>query len=394
MSSENESTPNANSPKRGILLGAGHDQASASPQLLRERIKIRNQHRCPGNRVAVFFTSQYVIVMAFDWQRTLDQHRIAYSASGANVSRGNIVVRCPFCGSADEGQHMSINLQGKGWRCFRNHDHSGKNPVRLLQALLGCTPEHAASLVGKDVYIPDDFEHQVMQYMTAKQANKPHDLKLLEVFKPLNTVLPSAGPFIRYLRERGYTVKQCSLMTQWYDLRYCIRGAFAYRIIFPIYHMGKLVSWTGRSITKTAIVRYKTLRVSQDMAEDDQTVPAIGPISNYLLWYDDLIKSDHETIVLCEGPFDALKIDVLGYHHGIRATCFFTSGPSAHQIELLHTLLPRYKRRLLCLDQNTLPNMIKIQAKLSGLGVEILQLPKQFKDPGELDRNTLLKVCA
>ena len=332
--------------------------------------------------------------MAFDWQRALDQNHIPYSASGANVSRGNLVTHCPFCGHADQGQHMSINLEGRGWRCFRNPDHRGKNPARLLQALLGCSAEHAASLVGNDIYIPENFEHQVLQYMTAKQIGKSHKLELPDVFKSFNDVYPSARPFIEYLRGRGFTIKQCKMMTQWYDLRYCTRGAFAYRIIFPIYHERKLVSWTGRAINKGAVIRYKTLHVRQDTAADDYSIPALGPISNYLLWFDDLMESDHETIVLCEGPFDALRVDVLGWHYGIRATCFFTSSPSAQQIELLHQLLPRYKRRLLCLDQGMIANTVKVAGQLAALGVRPIELPKRYKDPGELDRRTLLQLCA
>ena len=37
----------------------------------------------------------------FNWRELLDEQRIAYIERGANVKRGEVNIRCPFCGAAD-----------------------------------------------------------------------------------------------------------------------------------------------------------------------------------------------------------------------------------------------------------------------------------------------------
>lgn len=301
-------------------------------------------------------------------------------------------MHCPFCGIEDEGKHMSVALDGRGWRCFRRHDHRGKSPVRLIMGLLGCTREYALSLVG-GVYIPDDFAATVNALMAPPaMSGSRKRLRLPETFKPIGE-LPSARMYRGYLREdRGFTERQINRMSSQYGMLYCTQGAFKGRIIFPVVCDGRLVSWTGRSIYETAILRYKAMSHEEEKARDEGfPVPAVGPISHYLLWYDMLMDCDADTICLVEGPFDALKIDVLAYGAGVCATCFFTSGPTGAQIELLHDLLPRFKHRVLLLDQGTLPNAIRIQRDLAGLGVRVRELVG-VKDPGAITtRRGLMK---
>src|ERR1700678_739755 len=93
----------------------------------------------------------------FDWVAFLSSRNIHYETRGPNVAHGNVTVHCPFCGPADSSTHMSISIEGHGWRCWRNHSHKGKNPVRLVQAILGCSWEVANATVGNSSYIPSDF---------------------------------------------------------------------------------------------------------------------------------------------------------------------------------------------------------------------------------------------
>lgn len=331
--------------------------------------------------------------MAFDWIRFFERHGVAFASSGANVSRGNVAIHCPFCGSDDAGQHMSVSTDGRGWRCFRRHDHRGKSPARLVQALLGCSSEQARALVG-GTFVPDDFMAAVSRAMATPQhveADRPV-LRMPPEFKRFAR-LPSSKLFIRYLRDRDFSDEQIERLSPRYDIRYCTVGPYRGRIVFPVKFEDQLVSWTGRSIYPTALLRYRALTNDVERAREEGMGQAMGPISHFLLWYDKLMKADADTLCLCEGPFDALKVDMLGAGDGVRATCFFTSGPTAPQIALLHTLLPRYRHRYLLLDRGTLPNAIRIQGQLTGLGVELVELPSALKDPGELrTRRQLLKL--
>lgn len=325
----------------------------------------------------------------FNWQKFLDHHHIHYVTSGPNVSRGNFAVQCPFCGVADPSQHMVIGSSGNWWRCWRNRIHRGNSPAKLVQALLGCSLEQALRLVGSDINIPTDFLAQVQARIAPSPTTTYPKLTLPREFKPLSDK-PSARPYIEYLKDRGFTTSQIAMMHKQYKILYCTQGPYKGRIIFPIYSQGVLVTWTGRSIYPNQSLRYKTLSSIPEKAAQTGFPPA-PPITNFLLWFDRLIQ-DSGTIYLCEGPFDALKVNILGRAHGIHATCFFTSSPTRKQIDLLHQLLPHFKNKYLLLDQGTLAQAISITSDMAGLKIPIRQLPKGIKDPGELTQEQLLHL--
>lgn len=332
--------------------------------------------------------------MAFDWIQFFDQYHIEYVTDGPNVSKGNVAIHCPFCGHNDPSHHLGVSVDGKGWGCWRDNTHRGKNPVRLIAALLGCTREQAKKIAGQNVYIPADFYGSVTQLLNPKGSEtiKQKSLKMPIEFKPFLRV-PSARLYTSYLIARGYTHKQIDLFTDLYGIRYCREGSFRGRIIFPVYHKGRLVTWTGRSVHTSAVVRYKTLSADHDKAQEEGYKPSVGMINDYLLWYDDLKKGPKNTLLLVEGPFDALRVRVLGEKYGIVATCFFTSAPSQEQIGLLREVLPLFKRKFLLLDRGTLPKVLYLKSMLESLDVDFLTLPDGVDDPGELARDQLFALC-
>jgi len=331
--------------------------------------------------------------MAFDWTRFLEQHHIEVKASGANVSRDHVAVHCPFCGPADPSMHMSINLSGKGWRCWRHPEHRGKNPTRLVQALIGSTLERAKVIVGQDVFVPTDFMHRVQQQFNPTPAAAAPQIKLPIEFKSFVPALPSGRPFRNYLRRRGFTTEHVGFATRRYGMHYATSGSYKSRIIFVVRYKKEIVAWTGRSIDVRQELRYKALSTDPERAEREGSPVALGAISHFLLWHDRLLNSDADTIVLCEGPMDALKVDILGREYGICATCFFTAEPTEAQIDILHDLCPQFKRRILLLDRGTLAAGIRVSAKLSSLGVEPWQVPAGLKDPGEFTKPTFDKFA-
>lgn len=324
----------------------------------------------------------------FDWLNFLDSYHIKYVTKGANVAKGNVSVHCPMCGSDDPSEHMTINLDGKGWRCYRNDAHRGKRPARLVQQLLGIPLHQAMSIVGQSVFIPEDFIGAVMAKLrpTAKAALP--EVKQPKDFKPLTDKNHSARMFVNYMLDRGFTRGEINRMHQYHGLCYAIAGEQRGRIIFPVEYGGKLQSWTGRTVYPDVELRYKSL--SPDPEQSDN--PATGPISDFLLWYDQLLDGG-DVLVLNEGPFDALKVRTLGRSHRIYATCCFTATPSESQIEMLHDVAPLFKRRVLLLDRGTLAATLKVSTALGSLRFEALSLPRRLKDPGELrDTEDLLDV--
>jgi hypothetical protein len=337
-----------------------------------------------------------------DWKQFLRQHNIDYVTVGPNVIHGHISIKCVWCGPSDPSEHLCINLQGHGYHCFRNRAHSGRDLTRLVQALIGCSFDQARIIVHGTTHIPDNFLSQVHGILApiAPQLHSSTILKLPSKFLPIKD-LPSARPYIKHLTDpikddgRGYSIKQVMRFTERYGLRYCTRGAFKGRIIFPIEHERKLVSWIGRTVYKGVKQRYKNLSTDPKQAERDNMPVAIRSTGHCLLWFDDLTKADVDTIFLCEGPFDALRINVLGRAHGLCATCFFTNTPSQQQVNLLHELFPHFKNRYLLLDQGTFPLALRIKSQLSNLHIVIKHLPFDVKDPGLLlNEDQLLKICS
>jgi len=324
-------------------------------------------------------------VMAFYWQNFLDRHGIPYSHSGGSA---NVHMQCPFCGTGSH-QAMSISLAGHGWHCWRNDEHRGRSPVKLVQQLLHTSYHDACAIVGvTGATIPGDLMGAVAGLIGPPPEAPPRQLDLLPEFKSFVPRRISARPYVSYLRgpSRGFTDQQIDDMDRLYGLRYCERGPFRGRVIIPIRYNKELVSWTGRAVSTSVELRYRTLSHEAEIAHRTGLPRAVGPANDYLLFHDEVLASDADTLLLVEGPFDALKIMMLGRRLGVVATCFFTMTPTDHQLGLLHRLVRRFKRRALLLDagMSTLPQALRIQSQLSSLNVGIEQLPHGIKDPGLL----------
>lgn len=329
-----------------------------------------------------------------DWVEFLDRHHIYYVTSGPNTSRGQISLQCPWCGVDDHSQHLSVNLNGKGFRCWRNpRQHSGKNPAKLIQALLGCSWEQASRLAGNERSVPDDFLNKLKSkfFKTEEVEEKRPELRLPSEFKRFSG-LPSARPYIAYLHDRGFLDRDIS-RSKGYDVYYASRGLYKGRIIFVVREYGEIVGWTGRTIYKDQMVRYKTLTHDLEKASERGEIPAPNPISHYLLFHDRLLYTPAHTIVLCEGPFDAWRVNLLGEVHGIVATCFFTSSCSEQQAGLLHSILPKFQNKYLLLDRNTFSKSQRLLSDLTTLSVSSRKLPPELKDPGEIQTSReLLRI--
>lgn len=314
-----------------------------------------------------------------DWPAILTQNRIEYVESGPNVSKNYVAVKCPFCGVSDPSQHMTISRTSSYWKCWRNPSHHGRDPVKLLSSLMRCTYAQAQAILGPEIStpLPDNLLATVQAKLSPPPADDPEVYDLPEEFKKFKDV-PSADRFVSYLRRRKFSRSDIWWMSSRYGLRYCTRGDFQGRIIFPVVYQDQLLGWTGRSIYPGERLRYKTE----------------GALTSQLLWYDDILKDSEwaNTIVLCEGPFDALKVSVLGHYRGIVSTCFFTSSLSDGQLDRLYDLLPLYRHRYLILDRGAVGATLRAAKRLRALSVETRWLPEGIKDPGVLTKQGLYRL--
>jgi len=334
---------------------------------------------------------------AFDWLTFLQSHRVAFVDSGPNISRGHIGVQCPFCGAADPSQHMSINLGHGGWQCWRHNQHRGRKPARLIQALLNCSWGEALRLAGERAApnLDDDsnFGDKIRALVGAAQPEEKPVHKL--TFMPEMHKITEAGAgarFLRYIEQRGYSRSEALDLCDTYGLRYATRGPFKDRVIVPIFMEDGLANWTARAISKTSTLRYKTLSADRETAEKAGTPVAPVPVEQTLFNYDVLADDAwvqaraKQTLVLVEGPFDALRLDYMALLHGLpmRATCTFGKRVAGEQVALLGAVAGRFKRRVILLDPDATVDMIGLSSRLAHISFEFVQVPEGAGDPAEM----------
>lgn len=319
----------------------------------------------------------------FNWPSFLTAHGVPYVVQGAK----ELSLHCPWCGSADHGEHLSVSLKGAGWRCLRNpRAHSGRSRSRLIQALLSCSQDEAKRLAGEEASpspVDEDLPGQLAVMMGDAPAKAaPTKLQFPVEFKPI-TVGGHSNMFLDYLWGRNSPADTRWLIEN-YNLHYATRGSYRYRLIIPIYDAeGVLKTWTARSILPDGPLRYKTLP-AQSVVGYDGPLAACGP-GQLLLGLPLLLRCPNpEVLVLCEGPFDAFRITVLGRHVGVYGTCLFGLNISDAQINLLERLMVRFRKLVLLLDpdQEFLP--MRVKSDLAPLPATIGKLPAGVEDPGTL----------
>jgi hypothetical protein len=332
--------------------------------------------------------------MAFNWEQLLRRYRVEYVTSGPNVAKGFIAVKCPFCGQSDPSEHMSIDLRGRFWRCWRNPgQHSGASRVRLIKALIRCTEEEARRLAGEDITpapANDELADSLSKLRQSVYSEAPAEkgaLTFPREFKPLMSGSPMAQPFIDYLKQRGYRDSEIEWLAKTYDLRYATIGDFAWRLIIPVCdRAGHLMTWTGRAISKNAEPRYKTLSVSSGPALLSTSKTLLGLPVLWAAW-------DPRALIICEGPFDALRLMVSGYSLGIYATCLFGLQVSSDQRACLQELEERFDRFYLMVDAPAKMQRLRLGEQLHPLVVRPLEVPSGVKDPGELSGAAAVGLC-
>ena len=155
----------------------------------------------------------------FDWLNFLNRHGISYVDTGRNVRRNNISMPCVLCGD-DPSENLGISLVGKGWSCWRNKNHKGIHPHRLIIALLGCSFQQAAAIVASEsvgfTTTDESFSNDCLARLGVKtEYHSPiANLEFLEEFKPLHKSSLGrryAYPYLKQQRKYKCDGAKCGL---------------------------------------------------------------------------------------------------------------------------------------------------------------------------------------
>lgn len=314
--------------------------------------------------------------MRFDWYRFCIDHGIHFVEQGANVSRGNVNIQCPFCQDTSEHLGLSLDQRKPSWGCWRCKK-GGLSPGFLVGRLLRCSQaETLAILKEHDSDVPDDFD---ALFDTPQQAPKPalqREKPLPQGLRRLDSASSLASSFLDYLKEeRGFD--DPTLVATRFDLHYALTGDYARRIVMPVYIDGKLISWVGRAVGK-AVVRYKT---------DDS-----GDLKKVVANWSYLMQAHPDSLLLVgEGPFDYMKLAWYGEPKNIQATCTFGTSYTQAQVAVLVKLVRKFRKTLIVYDQSASVYGAKLAEELTELSGKQVgwSYVRGCEDPGAMKRQDI-----
>ena len=310
-------------------------------------------------------------------KRILSQYNIEYREFGKNVAQGNINICCPYC--KELKFHLGIDYRNEVFGCWRNAQHSG----RLSKLFIFLNIKYNFEL--KNYQIDDDFQNQISQLFNTSEQINVTKLQLLDEFE--NIIKTGTGErFWYYLYNRGFN--DVEKLINRFNLMCCkvscqgFEDKWKDRIIIPIIFNSQLVTWTSRTIHSYSKLRYNTL----------SNEASVKSIKHTLFDYDN-IKKGGDILFITEGPFDAMKITYECENEEIIATCLYGLQYSEMQLNYITELSDKFNRIIILFDRNEIQTANKLLESLSFLpNIFIANVPKNRKDPGEMNKNEILNI--
>ena len=326
--------------------------------------------------------------MRINWQKLFSQNNIPFIDRGPNVKRGNLNIRCPFCGVSDPSYHMGVDTESNMWACWRNKNHRGKSPVRLLVKLLKISYEKARDIAGlDDSYVdPDGFDSitERLERLGKKSEVSKAVLSFPSSFKEFDNSVRVRRHVDYMINDRGFDSSDFFDLCDFYNLRAATDGLFKDRVILPYYMDGELVTWAGRSITR-GLLRYRALSHEESLVIPEHT------FFNY-----DCLLQGGEHLIVVEGPMDALKLDYYGKDFGVRSISISTNALKDRQKYILESFSSSFKSVIFMMDstsQLSLLDSIRMRDELNIPNGTAVRVPYGKKDAGELSSSQVVSFC-
>jgi DNA primase len=267
----------------------------------------------------------------FDILQFLQDRNVSYSYSGNNVSSGWIGINCVFC--IDQSNHLGINLRSKAFSCFKCAEKG--SAVKLVQEIDGVDFRIAKSIM--EGYTDGAFIPREKHYQS-------------KVIFPSGTTKNFTDKHLNFIERRRFAPRD---VIEQYDL-YATGpvGDYKHRILIPVLHKGRIVSFVGRDITNQSEIPYKNSSEQFSIKDPKQCLYNI----------DSVVQSK---AVIVEGIFDAWRI-------GDGAVATFGTKYTREQLRLLKGL----KQVFVMFDSDAVSVAHKLAYDLSAIipQVEVLEL--------------------
>lgn len=272
----------------------------------------------------------------------LDEYGVSYKEK-----QRTIYTTCPVC---DRNDKFSILKTNGASICYRTSCDFGKSNFVKWIALTGkmSFAEAKKKLLYGDIrYTPEDITTKLIEIgsdtSTAESASDEITPVQYPAFGQLPVTSDEAREGLEYLQKRGVTLE----MAQKYHITY---DPLHRRVVLPVSMDGKVYGYQGRAIDKN---------------NANRMLNNTGFRRERLLMFADNAKAQ-DFVILCEGPFDALKFDLVGGF-----VCTMGKNITRQQMQLA---LPRnVKRVYLALDDDadTEMNRILTSSKLPVYRIEV-----------------------
>ena len=235
----------------------------------------------------------------------LERLNIHFVREGHHHCRtGWVQTDCPFCGRNSQKFHMGWNLQHNYVHCWKcGHKKLNSTIVELTDVSYS---EINALL--KDITKSNLIDDDISTRGTLKLPSGLGDLQ---------------KQHIKYLKKRRYDPTE--IVDTWKIQGIGLHASLPWRIFIPIQYKRRTVSWTTRSVSDNATIRYMAANANQEALNHKE-----------ILYGEDYCR---HAIIVHEGAFDAWRTG-----KGAVATC--GTGFTRHQV----LKLAKYPIRVICFD--------------------------------------------
>jgi DNA primase len=198
----------------------------------------------------------------------------------------SIILKCPNCGS----KKLHLEKNEGYFKCYSASCGFRGGSIKLYAAIKGISFEMAKKeLTGKDAHQKDKIIKFNFGLKETESSGFEFELEIPETFIPISR--PEAKDGADYCQKRGISLDLATKL----GLFYCTKQR---RIVFFIRDSyGAIAGWQARSIDP--VDHADRMRNNIGFRRD-----------KHLMFYDKL--EDKDFIIVCEGPFDAMKFNKLG----------------------------------------------------------------------------------
>lgn len=291
--------------------------------------------------------------MKFDILTYLKSRGIGYQKTFKEA-----ICTCVWC---HREKHLYVNVKNGNYVCFRCGEH-GRKLLGLVAKIENCSLSEAARFIQRNEpeprrnLQPIELRERISALRQKKTVDAASYVEVPEEFVPVF----DSGEWLypTYLKDRGISRETA----RDFGVGFCEKGRYMNRIVLP-YVCPNGSGFTARDVTGYAKQKYLN-------------AGGVNRRSLFYGWRDENIGGD---LVLCEGPFDVLKL----YEHGVAALGLLGKTLSRGQYSLL-TRFPIDTAITVMLDPETRLEPLNIVKTLSNRFDEIYfaQLPEGI-DPGD-----------